>query len=708
MISPANGSTLPGASATFTWNAGTCVSNYVLYVGSSPGGRDIATTNAGTNLTATVANLPTDGRIIYVRLASVILGNQANNDYVYLAANSAGGGGGGGGCATPAAATITNPAAGSVLTGASATFQWSAGSCVSAYTLSIGTSAGATDIYSANQGTNQSVTVNSLPTNGSTLYVRLTSTINGSPQSNDYTYTAFQASNANCGSSTLAAMTSPVSGSTFSGASQTFIWAPGCNATAYFLYVGNAPGGFDLYFQSQGTGTSATASNLPTDGRNLYVRLWTLFSGSTDAINGWQFNDYTYKAFNGGANCTNGSPAAITSPGNGSTLSGSMVAFQWTSGNCVTQYTLSVGTTAGGTDIFSGNMGTNQSATVSNLPTNGSQIFVRLTSTIGGNTQSNDYTYTAFTSNGGGCGTTALATMASPVNGSTLSGASATFAWNPGCNVSQYYLYVGSAPGAFDIYFQNQGTNLTTSVSGLPVDGRTVYVRLWSLFSGAPGFADGWQYNDYTYQTGNGNAGGCGTPAPGAITSPVNGSTLGGSSTTFQWTAGACVSSFTLSVGNSVGASDIYSASQGVNTAATVNNLPVDGRALFVRLTSVINGNPQTADYTYTAFQPITGCGASTKAVLTSPTNGSTLTGASATFQWTAGCNASQYFLYIGSSPGAFDILFQNENTGLSTTFNSLPTDGRTLYVRLWTFFTGANDVANGWLSNDYTFTAFK
>jgi hypothetical protein len=30
---------------------------------------------------------------------------------------------------------------------------------------------------------------------------------------------------------------------------------------------------------------------LPTDGRTLYVRLWSLVSGA------WQFNDYTYTAF---------------------------------------------------------------------------------------------------------------------------------------------------------------------------------------------------------------------------------------------------------------------------------------------------------------------------------------------------------------------------------------------------------------------------
>ena len=39
-----------------------------------------------------------------------------------------------------------------------------------------------------------------------------------------------------------------------------------------------------------GASTSYTATGLPTDGRTLYVRLWSLVSGI------WQFNDYTYTA----------------------------------------------------------------------------------------------------------------------------------------------------------------------------------------------------------------------------------------------------------------------------------------------------------------------------------------------------------------------------------------------------------------------------
>ena len=57
--------------------------------------------------------------------------------------------------------------------------------------------------------------------------------------------------------------------------------------------IGSSVGGSDLYNQSTGTSLSATVSNLPTDGRILYVRLWFL-SGTT-----WISNDFVYFAAKG-------------------------------------------------------------------------------------------------------------------------------------------------------------------------------------------------------------------------------------------------------------------------------------------------------------------------------------------------------------------------------------------------------------------------
>jgi hypothetical protein len=98
------------------------------------------------------------------------------------------------------------------------------------------------------------------------------------------------------------------------------------------------------------------------------------------------------------------------------------------------------------------------------------------------------------------------------------------------------------------------------------------------------------------------------------------------------------------------------------------------------------------------------GCGAGTaRAAITSinPSDGSTLTAASQNFSWT-GTGVTEYWLYVGTSEGGQDILNSGSlGTSTSTTVNGLPTDGSTVYVRLW-HFEGGN-----WLNTDFTYTTF-
>jgi hypothetical protein len=98
-------------------------------------------------------------------------------------------------------------------------------------------------------------------------------------------------------------------------------------------------------------------------------------------------------------------------------------------------------------------------------------------------------------------------------------------------------------------------------------------------------------------------------------------------------------------------------------------------------------------DYTYTA---------ATAAVLTTPTPGTTLSGSSVTFDWTAGTTgATQYYLSIGSTGvGSTDIYNSGWRDVTSWEAWGLPTNGETLYVRLSTDFGGTV------VHNDYTYTA--
>jgi hypothetical protein len=85
-------------------------------------------------------------------------------------------------------------------------------------------------------------------------------------------------------------MISPPPGSTFSSSSVTFTWGAG-SATAYFLFVGSSPNGADIYNSGIVTVLSKTVSNIPTDGRTIYVTLGSKVNGS------WSAKFYTYTAF---------------------------------------------------------------------------------------------------------------------------------------------------------------------------------------------------------------------------------------------------------------------------------------------------------------------------------------------------------------------------------------------------------------------------
>lgn len=86
-----------------------------------------------------------------------------------------------------------------------------------------------------------------------------------------------------------AVMLSPVPGSTLTSSQVTFNWSAG-NATTYLLLVGSSPRGFDIYYSTAVHTLSATVSNIPADGRTIYVTLGSQVAGV------WVANSYTYKA----------------------------------------------------------------------------------------------------------------------------------------------------------------------------------------------------------------------------------------------------------------------------------------------------------------------------------------------------------------------------------------------------------------------------
>jgi Divergent InlB B-repeat domain len=442
MTSPTPSSTLPGSTVTFQWSTGSGPTAYWLDIGNNAGGNNYYSQNQGTATSVSVSGLPTNGSTVYVTLYSQINGTWFSNAYTYTAESVT-------------LAQITSPTPSTTLPGSSVTFQWSTGTGATSYYLDVGTSSSVNKYYSQSQGTNTSVTVSSLPVDGSTIIVTLYSLINGSYQNNQYTYTAFNAQGS------AAVMATPTPGSQFTSGSATFTWNAVTGAQAYWLDVGSTSGGNNYYSQNQGSATSVNVSTLPTNGSQVYVTLYTEFGGT------WYNNIYSYTA-------VSYSLATMSSPSPGSPLPGPSATFTWTTGSGPTAYYLDIGSTSGGNQYYSQNEGTATSATVNSLPLDGSTVYVTLYSYLNSSWQANHYTYQA----------AQPAAITSPTPGNTLSGSTQTFNWNAGVSGTEYWIDIGSTASSNNLYSQDQGSSQTVTVSGLPTDGSTIYVTLYTKISG--------------------------------------------------------------------------------------------------------------------------------------------------------------------------------------------------------------------------------
>jgi hypothetical protein len=292
------------------------------------------------------------------------------------------------------------------------------------------------------------------------------------------------------------------------------------------------------------------------------------------------------------------------------------------------------------------------------------------------------------------------ATLTGPApNVGTQLGANPTFAWSGGVGVRAYQLRLGTTGvGSSDLFNSGNSGNLPATATGvtvttpsLPSNGDIVYARLYSYINGA------WLYSDYTYLE-------SGTAAPATLTGPApNVGTQLGANPTFAWSGGVGVRYYELYLGSTgVGSSNLFYSGDLPSTASGVTvtgpGLPSNGVTVYARLYSYINGAWQHNDYTYVES------GTPMAATLSSPTpNVGTALGTNPTFAWTGGIGVMYYELYLGTTEvGSYDLFISGNlpatATGVTVTGPGLPSNGVTVYARLYSWINGA------WQHYDYTY----
>jgi hypothetical protein len=347
--------------------------------------------------------------------------------------------------------------------------------------------------------------------------------------------------------------------------------------------------------------------------------------------------------------------AAITYPVDGALQADLSQPIRWTTVSGAQAYYLYIGTAAGANDLVNSGELQTTSLVVASLPV-GTTLHARMWTKAGGVWRYADSSFTASVS------PPATSVLTFPVNGASGADMARAIQWTRVANGQAYYLYVGTTPGAHDLV--DTGELLSTSflASGLPV-GSTLYARIWTKLGGA------WRYSDSVF-----------TAAPPSLTAtityPVDGAATVDLSLPIRWTTVANVQAYTLYIGTTIGASDLVNSGETASVSYSASSLPLD-QLLHARMWTEVGGVWRYVDSTFTAAQPTT-------ARLIFPADGTANAGMGQSIHWTAVVNAQAYYLYVGTSTGAKDLLDTGELQQTSFPGSGLPA-GQTLFVRLWT-----------------------
>jgi len=191
------------------------------------------------------------------------------------------------------------------------------------------------------------------------------------------------------------------------------------------------------------------------------------------------------------------------------------------------------------------------------------------------------------------------------------------------------------------------------------------------------------------------------TSAP-AFTSPMAESQLNFGSTDFSWNAnGVPVTEWWIYAGNSTegrGQFSYYNSGSlpAGTTSSMVTGLP--GNSSTVYLTLWYKTENSAWQSVITDYQAASSGGPA----ISSPENGTTLSSSTETFTWASnGDTVDEYWLYVGEGVNQYQYYNSGLLTGTSVEVPSLPTNGESLFVRLW-----FREADGRWQSTDSTYTA--
>jgi hypothetical protein len=558
-------------------------------------------------------------------------------DGQFIATASSGGGGGGGTpsptpASVPVPSTFTTPTSGAQVN-APVSFQWTSKSDAQGYYLYVGTASGAKNLVDTGQISATSYTASSLPS-GQTLYAKIWTLQDNTWRGNEITFSVTNPLPAQ------AAFTYPANGATNVDQGQPFQWTSVAGAQAYYLYVGTSPGAKNIVDTGEIHSTTYAMSNLPA-GQTLYARIYTEQNGI------WRSNDISFRA----AAALPSTLAALTYPTNGEAYDPAR-AIRWSSVPGAQAYYLYVGTSPGAKNVIdSGEIGSTGYTPSTAVPVS-NRLYASIHTKYGGKWYSVD---SEFYVPGAG--------FIYPTNGALNVDMTYPIRWMPVANAQAYYLYVGTSPGTKDIVDTGEIRANMYAAPNVPA-GRWLYATIYTKALNV------WTSRQVMFTAAPTNTGGVRSLA--TLLDPNNGSADADSAQLFRWTPAASADKYYLYVGTSPGTKNILDTGEVSTIAMPSPQLPA-GQTLYARTWSRIAGVWQGQDSVFT----------SPGAAMIYPVNNGSMN-AAFPLRWTSAANAEVYYLYVGTSPGAKNLVDSGETTRTEYVATNLPFN-QTLYATIWT-----------------------
>ncbi|SNR55111.1 gliding motility-associated C-terminal domain-containing protein [Maribacter sedimenticola] len=655
LASPLNGDTDVPVNTNITWEPTLFAQGYRLTVGTSAGGNDIVDNETIINETSYefATNFNT-GDIIFVTLIPFNDEGEAVGpctEESFTISNDP--------ATIPECTSMTAPLNGANDISVGTDLSWNPISNADGYLLNVGTSSGATDI------------LNGLDV-GNTIHYEFTTDL---PEDSDIyvTITPYNdEGNATCTEEvfhteiipvppTCTNLTLPLNGAVDVAKDTHLTWNAINNATGYLVKVGTTAGGNEVV-NNIDVG-NVTTYDIPVDlqeGRLHYVTI-TPYNLEGDAAN------CTEETFTTGDSSIPPSCTMLTSPSNNATGVDPSTNLTWVEQTSATGYLLTVGTSSGGSDIFSGDVGnviTYDLAT--DLPEN-TTIFVTITpyNDNGNPTCSEE----RFTTNG----PPQCTSLSSPANLAVNVPVDTGIEWNATAGAVGYKLTV------------NASITTANNVMGLDISSGTTYNFPNNFEQGETVTVTIVPYNSF------GDAVGPCTPESFTIvppprpncttlTEPLSNAVDVNTDTNIEWAPvlGAEGYKLTVTASNST-ANNLTDTN--VTTGNSYNFLNDFEQGETVTVTVIpynTSGDAIGCNSESFTIKPVPSC-----TTLSAPLNEATNVDLDTSISWNAVSDAIGYFVSVTASASTANNITELKTTDTSYTFNSSFDQGETVSVHI-------------------------